>query len=286
MLLSARYKLKEEELNGHGWELLEAVGRRRGMLISGGEVDTQRASVMVLDEFRAGKLGRITLEYRRRAVCKYRAAFFVIGTGEQNRNEGGESMTNREFDEQYRRQGVVWLGGIDEAGQGPLAGPVFAAAVVLDPARPVEGLDDSKKLSEKKAGGFIRSDYRAGRVLRDCQRLGGGDRDIQYSGATFLAMRRAAEGLDPAAQKLLVDGNRLPPQLPSPAETIVKGDTLSESVAAASILAKVSRDRLMAQLALNILNIIFDQHKGVWYSFCIISAFSGMAFPLFTAAVF
>ena len=62
-LLSARYKLKEGELNGRGWELLEAVGRRRGMLISGGEVDTQRASVMVLDEFRGGKLGRITLEY-------------------------------------------------------------------------------------------------------------------------------------------------------------------------------------------------------------------------------
>ena len=82
-------------------------------------------------------------------------------------------------------------------------------------------------------------------------------------GATFLAMRRAAEGLDPAAQKLLVDGNRLPPQLPSPAETIVKGDTLSESVAAASILAKVSRDRLMAQLALNILNIILISTRGM-----------------------
>lgn len=63
VLLSARYKLKEEELGGQGWQLLEAVGRRRGMLISGGEVDTERASVMVLDEFRGGKLGRITLEY-------------------------------------------------------------------------------------------------------------------------------------------------------------------------------------------------------------------------------
>ena len=63
VLLSARYKLKEEELGGQGWQLLEAVGRRRGMLISGGELDTERASVMVLDEFRGGKLGRITLEY-------------------------------------------------------------------------------------------------------------------------------------------------------------------------------------------------------------------------------
>lgn len=171
-------------------------------------------------------------------------------------------MTNREFDEQYRRQGVVWLGGIDEAGRGPLAGPVFAAAVILDPARPVEGLDDSKKLSEKKREALYDQIIERAASYAIASASVEEIETFNILGATFLAMRRAAEGLNPAAQKLLVDGNRLPPQLPAPAETLVKGDALSESVAAASILAKVSRDRLMAQLALQYPQYHFDQHKG------------------------
>ncbi len=171
-------------------------------------------------------------------------------------------MTNREFDEQFRRRGAVLLGGIDEAGRGPLAGPVFAAAVILDPARPVEGLNDSKKLSEAKREALfdpIREQAVAWAVASASV-----EEIEKYNilGATFLAMRRAAEQLQPAAQLLLVDGNRMPPDLPVPARTIVKGDALSETIAAASILAKVSRDRLMMELARQYPQYAFDRHKG------------------------
>lgn len=172
-------------------------------------------------------------------------------------------MTNREFDEQFRRRGAVLLGGIDEAGRGPLAGPVFAAAVILDPARPVEGLNDSKKLSEAKREALfdpIREQAVAWAVASASV-----EEIEKYNilGATFLAMRRAAEQLQPAAQLLLVDGNRMPPDLPVPARTIVKGDALSETIAAASILAKVSRDRyIMEVLDRQYPQYQFARHKG------------------------
>ena len=171
-------------------------------------------------------------------------------------------MTNREFDEQFRRRGAVLLGGIDEAGRGPLAGPVFAAAVILDPARPVEGLNDSKKLSEAKREALfdpIREQAVAWAVasasveeIEECNILQ----------ATYRAMRRAVEGLALSPELVLVDGNRLPPGLPVPSRTIVKGDALSASVAAASILAKVSRDRLMAELDRRYPEYAFAKHKG------------------------
>ena len=171
-------------------------------------------------------------------------------------------MTNQEFDEQFRRRGAVLLGGIDEAGRGPLAGPVFAAAVILDPARPVEGLNDSKKLSEAKREALfdpIREQAVAWAVasasveeIEECNILQ----------ATYRAMRRAVEGLALSPELVLVDGNRLPPGLPVPSRTIVKGDALSASVAAASILAKVSRDRLMAELDRRYPEYAFAKHKG------------------------
>ena len=172
-------------------------------------------------------------------------------------------MTNREFDEQFRRRGAVLLGGIDEAGRGPLAGPVFAAAVILDPARPVEGLNDSKKLSEAKREALF--DPIQEQAVAWAVASASVEEIEKYNilGATFLAMRRAAEQLQPAAQLLLVDGNRMPPDLPVPARTIVKGDALSETIAAASILAKVSRDRyIMEVLDRQYPQYQFARHKG------------------------
>ena len=165
-------------------------------------------------------------------------------------------MTNREFDEQFRRRGAVLLGGIDEAGRGP------SAAVILDPARPVEGLNDSKKLSEAKREALF--DPIQEQAVAWAVASASVEEIEKYNilGATFLAMRRAAEQLQPAAQLLLVDGNRMPPDLPVPARTIVKGDALSETIAAASILAKVSRDRLMMELARQYPQYAFDRHKG------------------------
>ena len=170
-----------------------------------------------------------------------------------------------------KRQPALWefdrqmgepLCGVDEAGRGPLAGPVFAACAVLRPGVELPYLNDSKKLSEAKREALfdpIREQAVAWAVASASV-----EEIEKYNilGATFLAMRRAAEQLQPAAQLLLVDGNRMPPDLPVPARTIVKGDALSETIAAASILAKVSRDRLMMELARQYPQYAFDRHKG------------------------
>ncbi len=137
--------------------------------------------------------------------------------------------------------------GVDEAGRGPLAGPVCAAAVVLDPEHPVEGLADSKKLSAKKREALeplIKERALAWSVawasVEEIDRL-------NILQATMLAMRRAVEGLNPAAEYVLVDGNRTP-ELPVPAQAVVKGDARVPAISAASILAKTARDRLMREL--------------------------------------
>ena len=151
--------------------------------------------------------------------------------------------------------------GIDEAGRGPLAGPVVAAAVILDPARPIPGLNDSKKLSEKKRDALavlIRERALAWAVaeasVEEIDRL-------NILQATLLAMRRAVLGLRLKPVRVLVDGNRLPP-LDVPAEAIVKGDALVASISAASILAKVTRDRWCAQLHQQYPVYGFAGHKG------------------------
>ena len=172
-------------------------------------------------------------------------------------------MTNVEYDQAVRdAAGIRLLGGVDEAGRGPLAGPVYAAAVVLLPGHIPDGLDDSKKLSEKKREQLY--DRIVDAAAAWCVASASVEEIEKYNilGATFLAMRRAAEQLQPAAQLLLVDGNRMPPDLPVPARMIVKGDALSETIAAASILAKVSRDRLMMELAQQYPQYAFDRHKG------------------------
>ena len=166
-------------------------------------------------------------------------------------------MTNVEYDQAVRdAAGIRLLGGVDEAGRGPLAGPVYAAAVVLLPGHIPEGLDDSKKLSEKKREQLYDRIVDAAAAWCVASASVEEIEECNILQATYRAMRRAVEGL--ALSPELV----LPPGLPVPSRTIVKGDALSASVAAASILAKVSRDRLMAELDRRYPEYAFAKHKG------------------------
>ncbi len=153
------------------------------------------------------------------------------------------------------------IAGVDEAGRGPLAGPVVAAAVVLDPANPVVGLDDSKKLSERK-----RNELAV--VIRSnaiCWSLGSASvdeiDDINILNATMLAMQRAVTGLRVEPAVVLVDGNRTP-DLDYISYALIKGDQWQESISAASILAKVERDHKMLELDQVYPQYGFSQHKG------------------------
>jgi ribonuclease HII len=151
--------------------------------------------------------------------------------------------------------------GVDEAGRGPLAGPVVAAAVILDPARPIPGLNDSKKLSEKKRAALaplIRERALAWAVaeasVEEIDRL-----NILH--ATMLAMQRAVAALAVRPESALIDGNRCPP-LDIPAEAVVQGDGKIASIAAASILAKTVRDAGMLELHVQYPQYGFDRHMG------------------------
>jgi ribonuclease HII len=151
--------------------------------------------------------------------------------------------------------------GVDEAGRGPLAGPVVAAAVILDPTRPIAGLNDSKKLSEKardRLAPLIRERALAWCVaeasVEEIDRL-----NILH--ATMLAMKRAVEGLSVVPARVLVDGNRCPP-ITLPCEAIVKGDASVAAIAAASILAKTARDAQMLALHEIYPQYGLDRHKG------------------------
>lgn len=154
------------------------------------------------------------------------------------------------------------IAGVDEAGRGPLCGPVYAAAVILDPARPIDGLNDSKKLSEKKREALaplIRERALAWAVgiatVEEIDRL-----NILH--ATMLAMRRAVEGLAVPPDQVLVDGNRIPPGLTVPARAIVGGDASEAAISAASILAKTGRDHEMMALAALYPQYGIAKHKG------------------------
>ncbi|HUZ66383.1 MAG TPA: ribonuclease HII [Beijerinckiaceae bacterium] len=157
----------------------------------------------------------------------------------------------------------VWpVAGIDEAGRGPLAGPVAAAAVILDPRNLPRNIDDSKQLAaavrERLYEVILQKALAVGVAFASAAEI---DR-INIRQATHLAMRRAAAALALAPAHLLVDGNDLPARLCCPGETIVQGDGSSLSIAAASIVAKVTRDRLMKRLALRHPHYGFEQHAG------------------------
>ncbi|MBQ1985475.1 MAG: ribonuclease HII [Clostridia bacterium] len=165
------------------------------------------------------------------------------------------------FESAAYARGFTAVCGIDEAGRGPLAGPVYAAAVLLPEGLVIEGLNDSKKLSEKKREALfdvIRENALAyGIGFADEKEID----EINILQATYLAMHRAYENMQISCDYVLIDGNRMPP-MPVPGETIVKGDAKSPSIAAASILAKVSRDRVMLEYAKQYPEYEFEKHKG------------------------
>jgi ribonuclease HII len=154
------------------------------------------------------------------------------------------------------------LAGVDEAGRGPLAGPVVCAAVILDPCRPIAGLGDSKALSEKKREQLfplIQTQSLAWKIIF----IEPSEIDqLNIFQATMLGMRRAVSELHIKAQHALIDGNKIPPGLPCSAEALVKGDARETCIMAASILAKVSRDRYMLQLHQKFPHYGFSEHKG------------------------
>ena len=165
-----------------------------------------------------------------------------------------------DYDTGLRREFPV-VCGVDEAGRGPLAGDVYAAAAVLDDGTLIDYLNDSKKISEarrellfdeikEKARAFCIATASVEEIDR-----------LNILNATMLAMRRAVEGLGLKPDMALIDGNRLP-ELGCPARCVVKGDATSASIAAASVLAKVARDRYMRELAAKYPEYCFDQHKG------------------------
>ncbi len=166
-----------------------------------------------------------------------------------------------EFEKMYREQGYKAICGVDEAGRGPLAGPVFAAAVILPENMIIEGVTDSKKLSEKKREQLF--DEIKEKALAFCVASASVEEieRMNILQADMLAMKRAVEGLQMKADFAMIDGNKTP-VLEIPATAIVKGDSKSESIAAASILAKVSRDRLMKELAVRYPEYGFEKHKG------------------------
>lgn len=166
-----------------------------------------------------------------------------------------------EFEKAAYNRGFTSVCGVDEAGRGPLAGPVCAAAVILPEGLIIEGVNDSKKLSEKKREKLFE-------VVKEqalCYSIAFATveeiEEINILNATMLAMKRAVEGLTRPADFAYIDGNKVPP-LSIPAEYIVKGDARSMSVAAASILAKVARDRLMFSFAEEYPQYRFEKHKG------------------------
>lgn len=161
---------------------------------------------------------------------------------------------------------LVWdapglMAGVDEAGRGPLAGPVVAAAVILDDLNPIEGLADSKKLTALKRARLF-DEIRAKALCCSIAEATVEEIDeLNILQATMLAMRRAVEGLRLKPAKVLVDGNRLP-VLDVLAEAIVKGDSKVPAISAASILAKVHRDRWCEQIHTQYPEYGFDAHKG------------------------
>lgn len=165
------------------------------------------------------------------------------------------------YEHMAHKEGYNTVCGVDEAGRGPLAGPVCAAAVILPDGLVIDGLNDSKKISEKKRDilydVICENAVSYGIAFASVEEI----EEMNILQATFLAMKRAVDSLNVKADVALIDGNRLP-NLPIPAKTLVKGDAKSPSIAAASILAKVTRDRLMLKIAEEYPQYEFEKHKG------------------------
>ncbi len=171
-------------------------------------------------------------------------------------------MPDYSLEKAAQGRGFNLICGVDEAGRGPLAGPVCAAAVILPDDCVIEGLNDSKKLSEKKREALFDVIKEKAIAYSICYGTVEEIESVNILEATFLAMNRAIDSLNVAADYALIDGNRTPKGIKIPCETVVKGDSKSMSVAAASILAKVSRDRLMLEYDKQYPEYLFSAHKG------------------------
>ena len=170
-------------------------------------------------------------------------------------------MVDYSIENEYREKGFEVICGVDEAGRGPLAGPVYAAAVILPSDCVIEGLNDSKKLTEKKREALfdeIKEKALAyGIASADEKEID----EINILNATFLAMKRAIASLSVRPDLALIDGNQKP-HTDIEEVTVIKGDAKSMSIAAASVLAKVSRDRFMLEMAEKYPQYEFARHKG------------------------
>ena len=167
-----------------------------------------------------------------------------------------------DFENTLAEKGYTAVCGIDEAGCGPLAGPVYAAAVILDPNDPIEGLNDSKKLTEKKREALFPEIQKRARAWAIASASAKEIDEINILQARLLAMRRAVELLDIKPDHALVDGNRDPGIPDVPTLLIVGGDGKSASIGAASILAKVARDHDLLELDKQYPQYLFKKHKG------------------------
>ena len=166
-----------------------------------------------------------------------------------------------EMERELHAEGIWLICGVDEAGRGPLAGPVCAAAVILPPEAELPGLNDSKKLSEKKREQLFPEIQRLALAWSVAFASVEEIEERNILGATMLAMNRAISGLSLKPELALIDGNRNQ-EIQVPSRCVVHGDARCASIAAASILAKVSRDRLMVELAREYPQYGFEQHKG------------------------
>lgn len=176
-------------------------------------------------------------------------------------SQGAGAALPRQLDLLWPATSVGLLAGVDEAGRGPLAGPVVAAAVILDELQPIDGLADSKKLTARQRERLF-DEIRAKALCCAIAEASVEEIDeLNILHATMLAMRRAVEGLRLKPAMVQVDGNRIP-VLNVPAQAIVQGDALVQAISAASILAKVHRDRLCLQLHETYPHYGFDGHKG------------------------
>lgn len=165
------------------------------------------------------------------------------------------------MEQQFIYPNAQLIAGVDEVGRGPLVGAVVTAAVILDPNKPIQGLADSKKLSEKKRL-LLAEEIKEKALSWSLGRAEPEEIDeLNILHATMLAMQRAVAGLHIQPDFVLVDGNRIP-QLTMPAQAVVKGDSLVQEISAASILAKVARDLEMDELDKQYPNYDFAKHKG------------------------
>ncbi len=157
---------------------------------------------------------------------------------------------------------LMKIAGVDEAGRGPLVGTVVAAAVILDPNNPIAGLNDSKKLSEKKREKLFIEIQEKALSWAIAEASPAEIDELNILQASLLAMRRAVEALQLQPDQVLVDGNKIPQGLNMPCEAVVGGDALHAEISAASILAKVTRDRQMLELDQKFPQFGFAKHKG------------------------